>query len=100
MSRRWISSKEIGELFRRASFLIDHRGDDSVDDRYVSRFETPMFTVILCTEDILRIDDRVATVMVADYGDGGIREVYGSTARNVLLAMRKIMVLEDVAGVI
>lgn len=99
MSKRWISTKEIGELFRRAKYLLDHRGDDNVDDRYVLRFETPHFTVILSKEDVITIDDRVASVMVADYSNGGIREIYGSTAKNVLIAMRKIMVLEDVAGV-
>ena len=99
MSKRWMSAKEIGELFRRAKYLLVHRGDDRVDDRYISRFETPHLTVLLGKEDILYIDDRVATVMVADYADGGIREIYGSTAKNVLRNMRKLMVLEDVAGV-
>ena len=44
------------------------------------------------------VNDTVAGVMAADYETGAIREVFGSTAYNVLLKMREMMVLDDVAN--
>ena len=99
---RVATSKQIGELYRRAKYLLDYRGVDRPsdgEDRYISEFRTPLFFVLLDRDDRLSIHDQVAGCGEFDYQTGGVHACYGSTALNVLLNMRKIMVLDDLADV-
>ena len=96
---RWTTPKQIEELFRRSKYLIDCRGVDlEPGSRYRCEFRSTHFYVLLSKEDELCVHDQIAGVAVFDYQTGGVSSCFGSTALNALLQMRKMMVLEDVAG--
>ena len=100
--RRWTTGEEIAEIYRRAKYLIDTQGVVArgypAGSSIQKDFRHGELTICLTGEGLLLVNDTVAGVMAADYETGAIREVFGSTAYNVLLKMREMMVLDDVAN--
>lgn len=100
MPHLWITPEEARELFERAKLLILTRGKTTnVEGVEITKFATPQVTLLRdASWGTLGIEDAVAEVGVFSWDTGGVREIYGSTARNVLLKLREIMVLEDIAS--
>jgi len=101
---RYCTGEEIAELFKRAKLLLDTQGVDESKDPHgtcnksYSNKEL-MVQIRLDDNGLMYVEDSVAGVMTACYETGGIRECFGSTAKNVLVKLRKAMILEDLAGV-
>ena len=90
---RWITTEETKELIDRAVYLLKNT--------YMgwSVVKVGNVQVLLDANSDVYVSDAVAHVMIFDYSTGGIRELYGSSARNALLDLRKNMVLDDLANV-
>lgn len=104
MGYRFATTKELQELYERAKTMLSHCGQDIVQTRTANikrraSDEEAGYDIYRCEEDMLYIGDAVAHVLVCCYETGGIRECYGSTAKSLLIKLRRIMVLEDLASV-
>lgn len=100
-SPRWITPDETKELMDRARRLLRQNGYtyDGEPGEKLAEAKLGQIRVVLDVKERVFVHDFVADVLVFDFKTGGIREVYGSTARNALLYLREAMVLEDLADV-
>ena len=98
---RWITPDELIELIDRSYRLLRKAGY-TIKGRPVfvtGQAEVGGIKITLTANGDVTLTDRVASVLVFDYDTKGIKECYGSTARNVLLELRENMVLDDLADV-
>lgn len=98
---RWTTPEEIRELVDRALVCLDRAGY-TINGRpthIVGQAILEEIKVTLTANGDVTITDTVAGVCTFDYRTRGIKECYGSTARNVLLRLRELMVLDDLADV-
>jgi hypothetical protein len=98
---RWITPDELKELIRRALRCLDGAGYvyEGTPKAITGQAVLGHVKVTLTANGDVVIGDYVANVLTFDYETHGIRECYGSTARNALIFLRQNMVLEDLADV-
>ena len=99
---RWITAEEAAELICRAKTLLGRicyrtNGEYRRSSGLLAVVQLGGVTIKLTTRADVHIEDVVAGVITFDYDSGGIKELYGSTAKNALEALRMNMVLDDLA---
>ena len=102
--KKWLTPEEVRELIDRAKRLLRSDGVDSDNDIYSRRFIATRdalntIEIFHFRDGTLAVGDPNATVMTADFDTGAIREFFGGSARGVLLRMRDLMLLDDLANV-
>lgn len=98
---RWTTTEELQELINRARVCLDRAGY-TIKGRpthVVGQAILEGIQITLTANGDVTISDSVAGVCTFDYETQGIKECFGSTARNVLLRLRELMVLDDLADV-
>lgn len=89
------------ELMDRARYLLK-AGDysyEGIPGKKLAEAKLGQVRITLDMDKLVFVSDFVADVLVFDHDTSGIRECYGSTARNALLYLREKMVLDDLANV-
>ena len=99
--RRWITPEELVELWKRAKHVVLAMGvyvPNIADLYYEDEMANITYNHVNNPRESLAINDRVAGVAVFDWETGAVQQCYGSTALKSLKNLRKLTLLEDVAG--